>query len=188
MDMKKTTPRVSSFLFFIFSIFYFLTNCLLANAGVFARHGARVLVLNTRGVFLVMTGFLFDRTILPVHQLVVDASMLLGTKEEIILRFDDGNAVKFVERHLTEILFLLSFLTLGMEQNVLHSKELVEERSRILFFAHRALERILGLAQPLLEALFMDRDASLAAATASLHQLAFFFETNVARHGYTWMV
>ena len=73
-----------------------------------------------------------------------------------------------------------------MEQNVLRGKELIEERSRILFFAHRALERILGLAKPLLETLFMDRHASLAAATASLHQLAF-FETNIARHGCTWM-
>ena len=142
-------------------------------------------MLNARGVFLAMTGFLFDRAGFIVHQLVVDASMLLGAKEEIIVRFDDGNAVKFVERHLTEIL-LLPFFALGMEQNVLCGKELVEERSRILFFAHRALERILGLAQPLLEALFMDRHASLATAAASLHELAF-FETNIARHGCTWM-
>lgn len=121
-----------------------------------------------------MTGFLFDRTILIVHQLVVDASMLLSTKEEIILRFDDGNAVKFVEGHLSEILFLFPFFTLGMEQNVLGGKELVEERSRVVALAHRALERILGLIQPFLETLLMDRHASLAAAATSLHELAFF--------------
>ena len=132
-------------------------------------------MLNARSVFLAMTGFLFDRAILIVHQLVVDASMLLGTKEEIILRFDDGNAVKFVERHLTEILFLLPFFALGMEQDILGGKDRVEERSRIVALAHRALERILGLVQPFLEALLMDRHASLAAAATSLHELAFFF-------------
>jgi len=113
---------------------------------------------------------------------MVDASMLLGTKEEIILRFDDGNALKFVERHLAEILFLFPFLALGVEQNVLGGKELIEERSRVVSLAHRALERILGLVQPFLKALLMDRHASLAAAATSLHELAF-FETNVARHG-----
>jgi len=131
-------------------------------------------VLNSRGVLLVMTGFLFDRTILLVHQLVVDASMLLRAKEEIVLRLDDGNAVKIMERRLTEILFLF-LLSLWMEQDVLGGKELVEERSRIVALAHRALERILGLVQPFLEALLMDRHASLAAAATSLHQLAFFF-------------
>ena len=167
-SIKKTTPS------FFFSIFYFLAGYLLANRGVSARDGARVLVLNACGVLLAMTGFLFDRAGFIVHQLVVDASMLLGTKEEIIVRFDDGNAVKFVERHLTEILFL-PFFALGMEQNVLSGEELVEERSRIVALAHRALERILGLVQPFLETLLMDRHTSLAAAAASLHQLAFFF-------------
>ena len=132
-------------------------------------------MLNACGVFLAMTGLLFDRAGFIVHQLVVDASMLLGTKEEIIVRFDDGNAVKFVERHLTEILFLFPFFALGMEQNVLSGKELVEERSRIVALAHSALERILGLVQPFLEALLMDRHASLAAAATSLHEMAFFF-------------
>lgn len=100
--------------------------------------------------------------------------MLLRAKEEIVLRLDDGNAVKIMERRLTEILFLF-LLSLWMEQDVLSGKELVEERSRIVALAHRALERILGLVQPFLEALLMDRHASLAAAATSLHQLAFFF-------------
>ncbi len=131
-------------------------------------------MLNACGVLLAMAGFLFDRTILIVHQLMVDASMLLSTKEEIIVRFDDGNAVKFVEGHLTEILFLFTFFALGMEQDVLGGKELIQERSRIVALAHRTLERILGLVQPFLEALLMDRHASLAAAATSLHELAFF--------------
>jgi hypothetical protein len=147
---------------------------LLANGCVSARDGARVLVLNACGVLLAMTGFLFDRTILIVHQLMVDASMLLRAKEEIVLRFDDGNAVKFVESRLAEILFLF-LLSLWMEQDVLGGKELIQERSRIVALAHRALERILGLVQPFLEALLMDRHASLAAAATSLHEMAFFF-------------
>jgi len=132
-------------------------------------------VLETRGVSLAMTALLLDCTILLVHQLMVHASMLLRAEDQVVLRFDDGNAVKFVEGRRLEIVFLLLFLSHRMEQDLLLGKEVRQERSRVVALAHRALERILGLFQPLLETLAVDRHTSLAAAAASLHQLAFFF-------------
>lgn len=88
---------------------------LLSNGGVSARHDTRVLMLETRGVSLAMTALLLDCTILLVHQLMVHASMLLRTEDQVVLRFDDGNAVKFVEGRRLEIVFLLLFLTHRME-------------------------------------------------------------------------
>lgn len=101
--------------------------------------------------------------------------MLLRTEDQVVLRFDDGNAVKFVERRRLEIVFLLFFLSHRMEQDLLLGKEVRQERSRVVTLAHGALEWILGLFQPLLETLAVDGHTSLAATATSLHQLAFLF-------------
>lgn len=133
-----------------------------------------VLVLNTRGVFMAMTDFLFDRTVLLIHHFVEYVSMFIGTEDHIILRFDEGNTLKYIECHLVEIFLLFLFLTHWVEQDLLLGKEIRQELPPIITLADRALEWILGLSKPLLEARTVDRHTSLAVAAASLHQLTFF--------------